>query len=211
VITGSSGRIGRVLVRGLQHEVTPFDLPDHDARSLEDLAEVAAGHDAIVHLAWNTEIEHFRSGTIDPDNLLMALNVFRAAERTGVRRVIVASSVHADDFAGGAQRGPNALPVPDSPYGASKVFVEALGRHFAARSAIEVVSVRFGGVTDPWVAPQTTASRLTALTHPDCVALVDACLTAPEVPAGSVVVYGVSAGGAERFDLANPFGWQPHR
>jgi uronate dehydrogenase len=213
LITGSAGRIGQVLVRGLAHDVTEFDLPECDARSLEHLTEAAMGHDALVHLAWNTTSENFANDNVDFDNALMAFNAYRASERTQVRRVVVASSVHAD-APNGQSEGllvASALPTPDSPYGASKVFVEALGRHFADRG-LEVVVVRFGGV-DRHVSERDfgngTGPSPEWLSHADCVALVDACLTAPVVPGRYAAFYGVSDNRGRVHDIANPFGWVP--
>jgi NAD(P)-dependent dehydrogenase (short-subunit alcohol dehydrogenase family) len=96
LITGSARGIGKLLVRGLAHEVTEFDLPECDARSLEQLTDAATGHDALVHLAWDTASENYDTDSIDFDNTLMAFNAYRASERTSVRRVVMASSVAAD-------------------------------------------------------------------------------------------------------------------
>ena len=213
LITGSAGTIGRVLVGGLAHEVTEFDLPECDARSLEQLTDAAMGHDALVHLAWDTASENSGNGDIDFDNVLMAFNAYRAAEQASVPRVVMASSVHADvtNRPSGSLLVASTISTPDSPYGASKVFVEALGRYYADR-ALEVIVVRFGGVTrhvshrdfgirtdpNPWW-----------LSHADCVALVDASLTAPIVPGGYAAFYGVSDNPRRLHDTTNPFGWVP--
>lgn len=212
LVTGSAGRIGQILVRGLVHQVTEFDLPGRDARSLQQATDAAKGHDAVVHLAWNTEAENFQSDSIDFDNALMAFNAYRAAEHAGVRRVVMASSVHADTSSatGTGPLLPTAVPTPDSPYGASKVFVEALGRYSSGRG-LEVVAVRFGGVDDHVAARDfgpLGAPYPEWLSHADCVALVDACLTA-SVPGGYVAVYGVSDNPGRVHDTSNPLGWVP--
>jgi len=211
LITGSAGTIGKVLVRALAHDVTEFDLPARDARSLEQLTDAANGHDVVVHLAWNTAAEHSGNDNIDFDNARMAFNVYRAAERTGVPRVIVASSVHAD--VPRARRGRSLVAsegsTPDSPYGASKLFVEALGRYFATRG-LEVVVVRFG-----WVSEADDAVALATgvhtwwLSQSDCIQLVDACVTASTVPNGYTAFYGVSDNPDRIHDTTNPFGWAP--
>jgi nucleoside-diphosphate-sugar epimerase len=215
LITGSAGTIGQVLVCGLAHEVTEFDLPECDARSLEQLTHAAMGHDALVHLAWNTTSENFANDNIDFDNALMAFNAYRASEQTRMGRVVVASSVHADDPSSQREglRVASAASTPDSPYGASKVFVEALGRYFAGRG-LEVVVVRFGGVnrhaTDRDFG-SNTGPHPWWLSHADCVALVDACLTAPAVAGRYAAFYGVSDNPGRVHDTTNPFGWVPER
>src|SRR5437763_153837 len=90
--TSEPGRTTRVR-RGGQDE---FELPECDARSLDQLTDAGMGHDALVHLAWNTASENFGHDNIYFDNASMAFNAYRASEQASVRRVVVASSVHAD-------------------------------------------------------------------------------------------------------------------
>jgi hypothetical protein len=171
------------------------------------------GHDALVHLAWNTTSENFANENIDFDNALMAFNAYRASEQMRVPRVVVASSVHADvpNRHGEDLLVASAVSTPDSPYGASKVYVEALGRYFAGRG-LEVVAVRFGGV-DRHVSAKdfgnVTGPYPSWLSHADCVALIDACLTAPVVPGRYAAFYGVSDNRGRVHDTTNPFGWIP--
>jgi len=149
VITGARGVIGNVLIRGLgKYQITPLDLPEKDITDYQQLLKVFPNHQAVIHLAWDTKTENWKSGKINPANILMAYNVYKAASECKVPRIIMASSVHADGFIGWNEPGlltPDRNPVPTSPYGASKVFVESLGRHFAKNYKLEVICVRFGG------------------------------------------------------------------
>ena len=125
-----------------------FDLPNDDARNYNDVLTAIAGCDAAIHLARDTRIKNWKTGNINPDNGLMTFNVYTAALASGLRRLIVASSVHANDYAywkGPDLIDPYTLPTPDSPYGASKVFMEALGRCFA-RKGLEIICIRFMGL-----------------------------------------------------------------
>jgi uronate dehydrogenase len=210
VVTGTKGVIGTVISEGLAGwEIRGVDLPECDVRDYDQALAALRGAHAVVHLAWDTT-ENFLSGALRPDNHLMAHNVYAAARAAGVGRVVVASSVHADRFwpPRGAPRRIDDLPVPDSPYGASKVFVEALGR-YAAQLGTEVVCIRFGGVNRADAMPRTEPERSVWLSHRDCRTLIDCALIAPLPPGGYVALYGISAHGERLHDLANPLGWCP--
>jgi hypothetical protein len=214
LIIGSNGVIGSVLQQYLPHDVTDFDLPEHDAERLDQLATKARGHDVIVHLAWDFERDGWLAENLNPDNTLISYNVYQAAADAGVRRVIMASSVHADKFTGSTAPNellhPYRLPVPDSPYGAGKVMMEALGRYYADAKGLEVVCIRFGGVNKDNIPPAAPISeRQVWFSHRDCAALVQACIAAPVIPGNYSIVYGVSNNQGRLHNLENPFGWQP--
>lgn len=212
-ITGANGVIGTVLRNGLsEFEITPIDLPGVDVRNYRKLLEVLRGHSAIIHLAWDANVDNFRSGGLNTDNLLMAYNVYRGAVEARVPRVIMASSVHADNFyawKGPGLLSPGLLPVPDSPYGASKVFMEALGRSYAAKG-LEVVCIRFGGVNSGDEPPAGDyCERVVWLSHKDCTALVRKCVNAKAISGNYAVVYAVSNNAGRIHDYSNPLGWVP--
>ncbi len=213
-ITGAKGMIGSVLVHGLTEcQVIPIDLPETDVRDLAKLTAALRGCDMVIHLAYICS-ENFRNHTIHPDNFVMNCNTYVAAKAAGVRRVIVASSVHADDFY--KWRGPGLLsanrmpPHPDSPYGAHKIFVEALGRHYAEHDGLEVVCIRFGGVNQENLPPKDDVwEQRVWLSHRDLTSLVKACLSVENIPGRFLVLYGVSNNTGKIHDTANPLGWVP--
>jgi nucleoside-diphosphate-sugar epimerase len=213
LVTGSSGTIGAVLRARLSHELTPYDLPDDDARDEQRLVEAAKGHDAIVHLAWDTSRENCLTDELAVDNLVMTHNVYRAALAAGVPRVVMASSVHADDYVEADPHrplDPYALPTPDSPYGASKCMMEALGRHYAAHHGLAVICVRFGGVSPHDTPPRTTGpERAVWLSHRDCARLVGACLDADVRPGHYEIVTGVGRNARALHSTRNGLGWVP--
>lgn len=213
LITGSGGVIGGVLKKGLPHETTDFDLPHSSVGNLQQLIETARGHDAIIHLAWNKHKDDWLSENLNTENIQNCFNVYEAANQAGVKRVIIASSVHADDFVGNhiqAPLNPYALPTPDSPYGASKCMMEALGRYYAQAKGLEVICIRFGGINKSDVPPPSPPSeRKVWFSQADCVSLVIACLQADEIAGNFVIVHGVSNNAGLVHDLSNPFGWTP--
>ena len=190
----------------------PFNLPEHDALRLADLNVALMGARSVVHLAWNTRTENFRSGTMDPANALMTHNVLERSLYHGVERVILASSVHADEYPNPGREHiatTATLGIPDSPYGADKLFAEALGRHYATQG-IEVVALRFGGVNRCDRQPvQDAAERAVWLSHRDCIDLVQKCLDTEAVPGNYSCIYAVSDNANGWHDLSNPFGWTP--
>ena len=221
VITGSEGVIGTVLKKGLRdkYDITPLDLPKTDVCDYNTLLQALPGHFAVIHLAWDTKTDNFRSERLNPDNMLMFENVYRASLKTEVKRVIMASSVHADSFykpPTGALMSPFDLPHSDSPYGSHKVFMERLGEWYA-KKGLEVICIRFGGVgpenkpaevTDPSDIAQV-AERNVWLSHRDCISLIQKCLEVETIPDNFAIIYGISNNPGRLHDTSNPMGWTP--
>lgn len=208
LVTGSKGVLGTVLCRGLtDYLVTGFDLPEHDARNIDDLKQAAQGHDAIVHLAWNTHTDNAGSMVIDADNTTMYANVLRAALEAQVPRVILASSVHAAfiDLTRSTPLSADVDVSPNNPYGAHKVAMEQMAKEYAARG-LEVICARFGGVTpDDSV---IESESMLHLSHQDLVSAVRACIET-SLPERSVRVWVMSKDAAGQYDMTNPIEWLP--
>ena len=121
---------------------------------------------------------------------------------------------HADDFVGEhivAPLRPYDLPTPDSPYGANKCMIEALGRYYAHAKDLEVICIRFGGVNRDDQPPASPPSeRQVWFSQQDCASLIASCLQAENIPNGFAIVYGISANDGLVQDLSNPFGWEPN-
>jgi predicted HD phosphohydrolase len=225
VITGADGIIGSVLtnsltgyeLRGISPVIDGTDLGDY-----EQLLRAFRGHDAVIHLAWIRGMgppepgvmysELLPSDNRHTENLKLSAEILRAARESGVRRVILASSVQADNFY--EWKSPGLLsaeraPRPAGPYGAAKVILEEQGRYNASYG-LEVICVRFGAVTASGEAhPTDQWERRVWLSGRDCVELMRACLDAPEVPGGFCLFYAVSDNDGRVHDTRNPFGWHP--
>ncbi len=215
LVTGSKGVVGSVLRAHLPHDTTDFDLPEHNANDFNGLYEKAKGHDTLIHLAWDFNSDGWLAENLNPANAQISFNVYHAAVNAGVKRVIMASSVHADKFQDRdvQQNGllqPYDLPTPDSPYGASKCMMESLGRYFADAKGLEVVCIRFGGVNKGDTPPESPPTeRQVWFSQRDCANLVQVCIEAETIPNNYAIVYGVSDNKNRLHDLSNPFGWQP--
>ncbi len=133
-----------------------------------------------------------------------------AARRSGVSRVVLASSNHATGYTprpdGGLLREEDAPPRPDTYYGVAKVTMEALGSLYVDRYGLDVVCLRIGSA---FPEPTTTRQLATWLSPGDTVSLVDAALTAPSP--GFSVVWGVSDNTRRWWDLsaARALGYEP--
>jgi uronate dehydrogenase len=195
LLTGAAGRIGTMLserLPGYGWELRGFDRVPVDGGVVGDIGDPAdldramTGVSAVVHLAG-----HANEGTwsvVRDANIEGLFQVFEAARRNGVSRVVFASSNHAAGFTPMADELPaDTPPRPDTLYGVSKAFGEALGRYYVDRYGFQVACLRIGTC-----APQPSDQRglATWLSPDDCGRLVDAALRT-SVPYS--IVWGVSA------------------
>lgn len=174
LVTGLGGLIGGAVRRHLagRHELRGLGRrpvagwPVHlaDVADLEAIAPAFAGVDAVVHLAADTRTNP-PFDVLLATNLVGTYNVFEAARRAGVRRVVYASSGAVvsgweqeepyrslvegryDLVAGGWPRLTHEAPLrPTGLYGAGKVWGEALGRVYAEAHGLSVLCLRIGRV-----------------------------------------------------------------
>jgi uronate dehydrogenase len=202
LLTGAAGKIGRRLrehlrarVRLRSTDILALDpAKDGEETMCCDLSDpvaaqsVVAGVDAIVHMAGiprEAPIEQIASA-----NLVATYNVFAAAHAAGVKRIVFGSTNHVVGFYPVEQSvDASALPRPDTLYGASKVFGEAVARLFWDKHGIESVCIRIGSALDK---PTNVRQLSTWVSYRDLGELVWRSLVAPRV--GATIVYGVSAG-----------------
>jgi UDP-glucose 4-epimerase len=122
-----------------------------DALDLEHLTRVATGHDAAFHLSANPEARHGLANTrLDLEQGTIATyNVLEALRKTGVGRIVLASSgtVYGDTPESCSEGDLGALPI--SLYGASKFAAEALTSAYVECFGLKAVIARFGNVVGP--------------------------------------------------------------
>ena len=222
LITGSEGHIGSILKRGLRNDFSLFFV-DRQARgqknsyridlagSLNQIKPIFAFKDAIIHLAWDNR-EDFPNEKIIAANKKMVENVLKAAVAAGVKRVIIASSVHASDYSDIKEGliSVNQDRGPDTPYGASKLYIECLSRYFSRRHGLEIICLRFGGVNrfNRVVFAEDPNYDKVLLYKEDCVSLIKKCLI-EKVPGNFSVFYAVSNNKTRIHDTANNINWLP--
>lgn len=203
LVTGAGGNIGRVLRRdfaGVYDLLRLGDIREQsaagpgeevvalDVRDPGSVEAAMAGMDCVLHfagvpgqVAW---------GEILAVNIEGTYNVFEAARRQGVKRLVYASSNHAVGFHRREKTLDSAsLPRPDSHYGAAKVFGEALGRLYADKYGLSVACLRIGTFRTP--DRPTEARQLNSwISHRDMAQLARRCIDHPAYH--FLVAYGVS-------------------
>jgi len=220
LITGAAGALGAVLREGLaplagtlrltdragigtarpHEEIMPAELGDLDA-----VVQVVEGCDAIVHFGaapmerpWEEILNSSIKG---------GYNVYEAARRHGIKRIVYASSIHAVGYVrreAGADT--HTEHRPDTLYGLSKCFVEDLAKLYFDKFGIESALLR---INSCYPEPADRRHLATWLSYADLVRLVTRCLLAERV--GWTVVYGISDN-RERFfsnDKAAHLGYEP--
>ena len=211
-VTGASGLVGSILAGALDGDVRLLDIkpkPGVEALDLRDLAAVERafeGAEKVVHLGAISSEASFED--ILDHNIKTTYNVYEAARRQGVRRVVFASSNHAIGMYPRSQKiGPDVPVRPDTYYGVSKAFGEALGRLYSEKWGLEVACIRIGTVNAE-DKPLTARHLSTWLSHRDAVGLIRACLDAP---LNFQIVYGVSKTSRAWWDMraAEALGYSP--
>ena len=214
LITGAAGKIGSSLMQSLPalgwavrgfDRVSAADGVVGDLTVPGDLDAAMDDVEAVVHLAGQPTEAPWP--VVREANIEGSFQVFEAARRAGVHRVVYASSNHAVGFTPIARGLPaDTPPRPDTLYGVSKVFGEALARYYVERYDMRVACVRIGTFAPR---PPDLRSLSTWLSPGDCARLVDACLRTPDL--GFALVWGISANTRRTWSLdeAVALGYQP--
>lgn len=201
VLTGAAGRLGSYLREPLTRmcdELVSTDIVAEIGKLYEgesyvqaDLTDLAA-MEAIVKDA--TMVVHFGAigdeapwDDILQSNIIGAYNVWEAAYRQGVKRVVYASSVHAVGMHLKTDTiGLDAPHKPDTYYGLAKCFAEDLASLYWDKRGIESVCMRI------FSCAQATNARSigTWLSYGDLIHLVERSIDSPVV--GFTKVWGIS-------------------
>jgi uronate dehydrogenase len=183
-----------------QEEVMPCNLADDKA-----VHALVAGADAIVHLGGVSVERPFEE--ILPANIQGTYNLYEAARRHGVRRVVFASSNHVIGYyRQGEVIDAAAPPRPDGYYGVSKAFGEQLAQFYFDRHGIETVCLRIGS---SFPVAKDRRMLVTWLGYDDLEQLICRAIFVPKV--GFTIVYGMSANRDRWWDnrLAAHLGYAP--
>ena len=221
LLTGAAGGLGKVLRERLAPYADVLRLSDiagmepaagaHEEVVVCDLANkqavdsLLAGCDAIVHLGGVSVERPFEE--ILEANIKGIFNVYEAARRHGVKRVVFASSNHVIGFYKQTEAlDAHVLRRPDGYYGLSKSFGEDMAQFYFDRYGIETVSIRIGS---SFPEPLNRRMMSTWLSYDDLTQLIEKSLFTPNVK--HTVVYGASANQSVWWDnhAAAHLGWTP--
>lgn len=247
IVTGANGRVGTALFehQNEEYEYTPFDKKPHPDRetiigkisNYESIKEAFEGMDGVVHLAADPNINAPFESILE-NNIIGAYNCLEACRECELSDAVLASSNHVvgmyeKEFAPELYEKDHDLlldhhspPRPDSLYGVSKVFLEAIGRFYveAYEYPKRVYALRIGSVRSPeydnpygdaekgvekgkWErdsAPyRREIQRMRATWHSrrDVADLIESCLQDETVTFD--IFYGVSDNGASWFDISH--------
>ncbi len=201
LLTGATGGVGtsiRPLLRERYGNIrlsdlkAPDNLQSNETFVAADLADFDAtlkavdGIDHIIHLGGYSVEGPWP--TILNSNIIGTYNLFEAARQASCSRVIFASSNHAVGYYERNDTIDASIPVrPDSRYGVSKVFGEALGAMYADKHGLKVCSLRIGNVGPV----PLDRRRLAIWIHPeDLMQLIHIGLTHADIHCD--VLYGMS-------------------
>ncbi|MDI3213186.1 NAD(P)-dependent oxidoreductase [Arthrobacter sp. AL12] len=172
-VTGGSGKLGRSVVRRLGedgHEVTNLDrtgtrghgFTEVDLRDYGQVVDVLlgledrhSGFDALVHLAAIPAPGHAPDAATFENNMQATYNVFQAARRAGIKKIVYASSETVLGLPFDVD--PPYIPV-DEEYPARPESTYSLVKHLEEQMAVQltrwdpelsIIGLRFSNVMDP--------------------------------------------------------------
>jgi NAD+ dependent glucose-6-phosphate dehydrogenase len=240
LVTGASGTIGTAVRELLSDRYqlyyltrTPTEYSNFiaDITDLESIQPAFEGMNAVVHLAASSSVEASWDEVLQ-NNLIGTYNVYEAARHAKVDTVVFASSNHTIGRYE-VERAPDLYELddphtydhtveirPDSLYGVSKSYGEALGRYYSDMHGLRVFCLRIGSVRDsddprdpvlaeasPPLLNLTTSEqrykrmRATWLSRRDCCELIACCLDNRDL--NWAVVYGISNNPRQFWDIGH--------
>jgi nucleoside-diphosphate-sugar epimerase len=234
LITGINGLIGTVLREAFQkeHDVYGLDqdgpfserILSSDIAKYEELSQAIQKFlplDGIVHLAGDPNVKASWESVLRA-NIIGTRNLLEAARELQVPQVVFASSNHVTGAYHGFEPDLNTFtqpeppkispydPIrPDSEYGVSKAFGEAMARYYCDRWGLKAICLRIGAVLEDDDPTRQSQNRRIWLSHRDLIQLVEKSLST-KVTFG--IYYGISNNKGAFWDISNAradLGYEP--
>ena len=200
VLTGAAGKLARRMRAPLSQlcrqlvvaDIVPLQATGNETAVQCDLSDASAveallrGADSVVHFAGYPREAAW--STLIPANIVAVTNLWEAALKHGVRRIVYASSNHVVGMYPVDRKVDVAAELKcDSRYGVSKAFAETVARFYYEKFGLESLGIRIGRCEDE----ASDERMLSTWLHPqDLATLVQLGITHP---VAADVVYGVSA------------------
>ena len=208
LITGGTGIIGNILKQELNkdYNISILDKinssdPNSFVGDISDFNSIQKSfknQDVVIHLAADRR-SHGEWGSVMKNNIEGTYNVFEAAKKNGIKRIIFASSNHAtggfylvppwsDVFNGNFDKVPPNYKLinekdrikPDGYYGVSKAFGEALGSYYSDFHNISSIHLRIGWVISDDDPTFSSESLSLWLSHKDLAQITRKSVESPE-------------------------------
>jgi uronate dehydrogenase len=216
VLTGAAGKLARRMrapLSKLCRQLVVSDIVGLEANGNEiamqcDLSDAAAvdallkGANTVVHFAGYPREAAW--STLIPANIVSVTNLWEAALKNGVQRIVYASTNHVVGmYPVDREVDVTAELKCDSRYGVTKAFTETVARFYYEKFGIESLGIRIGRCEDE----ATDERMLSTWIHPEDLARLIALGITHPVQAD--VVYGVSAN-SKGWCLNPPLGQFPY-
>lgn len=198
LITGLTGRIGKSFLYEYDNKYkdkydltvginkTPlsgYKIVKIDLTNLDELTKIFEGFDVVINLAGNSDPIASFDSLIEP-NLIGTYNVLEAAKRAGIKRVVLASSVHAvRGYPLGESFEMNLMAKPLNYYGATKAFVEAMCHVYAHSYGLNCFAIRIGAYVSDEVLKTACPTRSNfdyMISQRDFAQLIYKCIVASD-------------------------------
>jgi nucleoside-diphosphate-sugar epimerase len=187
IVTGGAGFIGSALVRGVLSDGAPrvtvidnmltghesnlsevasrVDLRRVDVCNYDGIAAAVEGADTVFHLAAIPSVPRSIHDPVPSHevNINGTFNVMRAAQVSGVRRVVYAASSSAYGDTEVLPKTETMLPHPKSPYALQKLVGEYYASVFHSCFGMETVALRFFNVYGPRQDPSSPYSGVLSI------------------------------------------------
>ena len=193
-----------------------------NSNNLDSILPAFKNIDTVIHLAANVS-EATEWDLVLNNNIILTRNIYEASKTNNIKKVIFASSNHAvgnfeKDFPykkivkgkyneidiNNIIKIDSSVPIrPDSDYGISKAFGEAVARYYFEHHGIESACLRIGTVR-PDNSPKTDVRHFaTMLYHEDLAQLIDKCIEKENLD--FQIFYGVSNNKWRFWDIKNSY------
>ena len=201
LLTGAAGNLGRALrprlaalalkrrlgdIAALDNPADGEEIVQCNLADFEAVQAMVNDCDGIIHLG-GISVERTFSEILD-GNIIGQYNLYEAARKAGVKRIVFASSNHTVGFHERTTKlDADSVTRPDSLYGVSKVYGEAIARLYYDKFGIETAIVRIGSCF-----PKPLDHRMlsTWLSADDFFRLIERAFSVPHL--GCPIIYGVS-------------------